>query len=233
MRNPATDLHEIFSLWSNELEGGNKSAVESRSGLISQTGFDTRLHLQALGYLGEIEAALDELEAVGYPVETWRKYVPQWARMLFNFPYPWEGVALDPEAAYAPSSLDMLQVLGSVIASRQPRLGPEAKDDLQSFVVSVLDLISLDDTITPELKAYLGKLAREMHAALEDEDLPAGFDLEDAVRRLWVGLHAAAGQSSDDESKSRWRDAAGRIMVSGAGSALGSAPTLLMSALGM
>lgn len=98
---------------------------------------------------------------------------------------------------------------------------------------SVLSLIAEDDSITTDLAAYLSRLVREMDAALEDDELPAGFDTADAIRRLWVGLHAAAGQSKDDGTRSKWRGMADRIWVSASGGALASVPTIVMGALGM
>jgi hypothetical protein len=233
MMNPAFELHATYVSWSKGLASGSKTAAQSRSADVNRVAFDHEEHLTAMGQLLQIQAILADMEGEGAVVAPFRKYLPRWTIMLVNYPHTWQAQNTSSEEAFPPGSLDMLQTLGSFIDLRQPQLREGAGDDLRDVARSVLGLIADDDTITPELAAYLSRLAREMDAALEDGDLASGFDVDEAMRRLWVALHAAAGQSTDDGNRSKWRGVADRIFISAGGSALGSAPTIVLGALGI
>ena len=185
---------------------------------------------QAVADLAAVRSGIDELEAAGLPVGTYRKYVRGWSVMVFSYPEGWQSI-LSSEGAYPSSTLDHLQTLAGWFATTRPRPSAESQDELRTFLIDVQSLLESDDTVSAQLKVYLGRLIREMQNALDDEQLLERFDFDEAGRRLWTALFAAAAQTADDEKKSAWTDLANKLWWPTVAGALGSAPSIIAGVL--
>jgi hypothetical protein len=231
MYNAALALHAIYSTWRDELLSDTITAAQARSDNPLEVTFDAELHWKAMGHLTTLRKQLADLADEGVDVQIYRRYTSSWTARLFNFPYTWQTSTLDAESAFPLAELDMLHTLGMITGMRAPTVDAASLLNLKSVAARVIDLVDEDDTLSPALSQYLNSLAREIGAALDDEQYLAIFDVSAAAQRLWVGLQAAAGQSTDDDKKAKWTETARNIIINASAGALGSAPGVIVQAL--
>lgn len=225
--NPAQSLHDYLSASKEGVAPGNVSVGKARD-LASGAGM--RALMRAVADVEAVRSGIDELEAAGLPVSTYRKYVRGWTSMVLSYPVGWES-NVSAEAAYPSSTLDHLQTLAGWFETTRPQPNASSQDELRTFLEEILALLEEDDTISNQLKVYLGRLIREMQNALDDEQLLKRFDFSEAGQRLWTALFAAAAQTSDPQKKSAWTDFANKLWWPTAAGALGSAPSIIAGVL--
>jgi hypothetical protein len=225
--NPAQSLYDYLRTAKQGVASGNVTVGVARD-LKSPAGMEELL--QAVTDLRAVRTGIDELEAAGLPVGTYRRYVRGWTTMVLSYPVGWQSNVASEEA-YPTSTLDHLQTLAGWFATTRPLPSAESQDELRTFLIDVQSLLESDDTVSAELKVYLGRLIREMQNALDDEQLLERFDFDEAGRRLWTALFAAAAQTSDETKKSAWTDLANKLWWPTAAGALGSAPSIIAGVL--
>jgi hypothetical protein len=196
--------------------------------LRSEKGMNRQL--QAVTDLLALRSGLADMFAAGLPVGTYLKYVPAWTAMTMSYPQGWSGL-VNGEDAYPVSTLDHLRTLAGWFQAAGPSPSADAQGELRDFLIDVLALLEDDATISAELKVYLGRLVREMQNALDDEEVFDRFDFDEAGRRLWTALFAAAAQSQDEEKEAAWRGMANKLWWPTAAGVLGSAPSIITGVL--
>ena len=97
----------------------------------------------------------------------------------------------------------------------------------EDVLPDVEELLTDSEDLPGPLQHYIRTLAREVQAALDDQELGDGFDFQGALTRLWMALGAAAGHASTPEKQSAWRAAAQNIFINATGAALGGMPSML------
>ncbi|MCY1696454.1 hypothetical protein [Curtobacterium sp. SL109] len=225
--NPAQSLYDYLLSIKERVAPGNVSVGKAR-GLATSGGMHQQM--RAVIDLVAIREGINELEAAGLPVATYRKYEQGWAKMVMSFPEGW-GQNVDAEATYPMSTLDHLHTLAGWFATTRPLPSKRSQGELKAFLLDVQKLLEADDSISGELKAYLNRLIREMQNALDDAVLLKRFDFDEAGRRLWTGLFAASAQTQDEEKKSAWTDLANKLWWPTAAGVLGSAPSIISGVL--
>lgn len=227
--NPARRLHNTLLGWINT-HGTKTVSVSDTRGLSTSEGMQEQL--LAVEDLLQVVRGLDELENRGVPVSIYRRYVDQWSWMVLAYPGGWSGNQT-VSAVYQGGPLDHLETLAHWFDDRQPGLTTEHRHNLGSITEQAQAILDDDDTLSPVLRLYLGRLLREIRNALDDEQLGERFDFEQAAQRLWVTLIAAADQSTDPTHKAKWSDTAKRFVWDSAVSIIGNGPTLLLAITGL
>lgn len=179
-----------------------------------------------------VEEGLTALEDRGVRVTVYKRYVSSWRRMVLSYPYGW-GQAVQRENVYSQSAIDQLDTLADWFDDRLPAATSEQKQKLGSITESAQSILDADETLSPVLRKYIGRLLREIRNALDDEQLGERFDYESAAQRLWVTLIAAADQSTDPDQKTRWQDTTRRFLWDASVSAIGNAPGVFLALSGL
>lgn len=226
--NPARRLHQTIVEWSEA--HGNSSAVNSYRDLETATGMQEQL--DAIGDLRLVEQGLDVLEELGLRVSVYRRYVDDWRNMVLAFPAGWNVTALRREV-YPMAPLDQLDTLADRFDERLPDVTPDQRAKLEAITGQAQSVLDEDQTLSPMLRLYLGRLLREIRAALDDESLSERFDYVEASRRLWVTLNAAAEQSTDDGARTKWRDTAKRFVWDASIALIGNGPSVGLALTGL
>jgi hypothetical protein len=221
MSNPARRLLEIYTAWGNSYEP-NKQVLQSR-GLSDNDPTAIATQLEAFKLLISIEHAMDYLAQKNPNIDEYRKHFPEWVKMAIHAPGNWQGGS-DFETSFPSTHLSHLGTFAILLDFDQPALQPEPEAKLRDLVQSVIDLLLIDESLSPHLREYIFKLANELRTALDDESVTGTFDFPRAAERLWVGLYAAAGQSKNMRSK--WRSIATGIFRDAGTAALGSLPSI-------
>lgn len=225
--NPAQSLYDYLLQTKEGVRTNNRTVGTARE-LDDDNGMERQL--RAVSDLLAVRRGIDELEADGLPVATYRKYISSWTNMVMSYPEGWSA-PVSHVNAYPASILDHLNTLAGWFATRRPMPSDKSQAELRDFLDEVQDLLEDDDSISAELRVYLGRLIREMHDALDDEEVLERFDFDEAGRRLWTALFAASAQTTDDEKRSRWQDMAGKLWWPTAAGALGSVPSIIAGVL--
>ncbi|MFJ3385610.1 MULTISPECIES: hypothetical protein [unclassified Curtobacterium] len=225
--NPAQSLYDYLLEMKQRLSPGNVTVGDAR-GLGTAGGMDKQL--QAVTDLLAIRNGIDDLETAGLPVSTYRKYVNDWASMVLSYPTGWSN-NVSVANVYPSSTLDHLHTLAGWFATTRPLPSEQSQSELRMFLQDVQSLLESDDTITAQLKVYLGRLVREMQNALEDEEVLKRFDFEEAGKRLWTALFAASAQTTDDGKRSAWTDLANKLWWPATAGVLASSPSIIAGVL--
>lgn len=227
--NPARRLLSTLSIWQAEHNSAAQSVGATRK---IETLEGLQIQLDALADLRELEEKLDILERSGVRVAVARRYIWPWRQMVLGYPEGWMSQA-DPDEVYPLPAIDQLETLADRLDERLPELSPTEKSKLASIVADAFELLDADETLSQPLKLYLARVLGEIKNALVDEKYGERFDYQEAARRLWVTLMAAAQESSDETQKPRWRDNAARFAWDVSANALGSAPSVLLPLTGL
>ncbi len=148
--------------------------------------------------------------------------------MVLSYPAGWktnEGA----EDAIPSAPLDQLETLADWFGDRRPTLTQAGAEQLRRAISDTKEALEQDETLSTTLRLYIGRLLREIEAALDDERLSDRFDYEDAGQGLWVSLFAAAAQSTDEAAQSRWTTIARELFWPATAAMLGSAPQTILS----
>lgn len=224
MSNPARRLYEIFEAWGAGY-GPGSDAMKAR-GLdgLSDEAYDRQV--ESFKMLIAIDHALTYLEKSGVSVPVYRFELKSWIKMAIHAPNSWQG-ASNKATGFPSQSMAHLNTLATLLDVNGPRLKAEPEQTLRDVINQVLSLLAEDGEISDTLRGYLYKLARELQTALDDESVLGTFDFAEAAERLWVGLHAAAGQSA--KHGSAWKGAAARLFRDAGATALGSLPAMALT----
>lgn len=228
MNNPASELHSIFVKWS---AANGQAAFQLRQLATlgsdeSNAAFDE--HIRAMRLIAECQTAIDQLEANGTKVDTFRKTLRLWAAGIMHYPYHWQqpGEATNPFDARVMDTLDTLAI---VLDSRMPMISPAGMEHLRNLLAQVKDLLTKDESLSADMRSHVYSVVQTLLRYLDDVEMYGKADIQAAIRDLWVGLNAAAGQSSD-ANRPKWQSFVQQIGVPAAGTILGSIPTLALEA---
>jgi len=221
MSNPARRLLDIYTTWGNSYSP-NKQVLESR-GLSGNDPAAIATQMDAFRLLIAIEHAMDYLAQKNPSIDEYRAHFPEWVKMAIHAPGNWTSGS-DFETGFPTAHLSHLSTFAILLDFDQPALQPEPEAKLRDLVQGVIDLLLVDESLTPHLREYIYKLANELRIALDDESIAGTFDFPRAAERLWVGLYAAAGQSK--AMRSKWRNIATGIFRDAGAAALGSLPSI-------
>jgi hypothetical protein len=226
--NPAKELHSLFEKWT---AGTGQPAFQVR-GLASvgsessNAAFDE--HIRAMRLIAECETAISELEASGTKVNTYRKTLRLWAAGIMHFPFNWQhpGEAVSP---FDDRVMDTLDTLAIVLDSRLPLVTSGGMEHLRRLLTEVRELLAEDESLSAAMREHVLSVVQTLMRYLDDVEMYGKADIQAAVRDLWVGLNAAAGQTSD-RLRPKWQSFVQQIGVPAAGTILGSIPTLALEA---
>ncbi len=179
-----------------------------------------------MGALIAIDRELTALETRGRNMASYRRIYPQWMHGVLAYPHGWTTTQGD-FSIHALDSLDHLAELLDLTTAAH--VAPEVVATIPAMLDNISALLAEDDSITPQLRAYLLRLVQETRTAVEEHDVLNTFDLDVAMERLWVALQAAADQS--EKKSDKWRSFFSQVAVSAFGGAIASAPTVIQAAL--
>lgn len=220
--NPAQSLYDF--LLDSKAGAAAGAALGTVRALNDSEGMAQQL--QAVADVIAVRESLREMVKAGLPVDTYEKYLPDWERMVVGYPVGWVN-QLKPDEAFPAAILDHLHTLAGWFATTHPTPSDSALSELRTFLADVLSLLEDDDTITAELKVYLGRLVREMQNAIDDDSLLQRFDLDEAGRRLWTALFAASAQTGSEERQRAWTKLADKLWWPSAAGIISSTPSII------
>lgn len=226
--NAARHLFRILTDWKEEHDD-RQSAAQARD---LETGAGMGWQMSVLDDLRLVARGLDDLEARGVRVATYRKYYDAWRDMALAFPWGWTD-EVAKEAAYPTAALDQLENLADWFDDGTPELDSNGKELLAEALTEAQDTLDHDRSISDSLRAYLNRLMREIRAALDDHFLDARFDYNEAVMRLYTALRTVAAESASEEQQGRWSDLLKKFFYDASVAAVGSAPGTLLALTGI
>jgi hypothetical protein len=221
MSNPARRLFDIYTEWGASY-GPNRGVAEVR-GLVGNHSAAITTQMESFRLLISIEHALNYLGTKNASIEVYRAQFPEWVKMSMHVPNNWQGGS-SAEVGFPVGPMSHLNTFATLLDFDRPGLLPEPEAKLRNVIQEVIDLLSADESLTPQLREYVFKLTNEIRTALDDESITGSFDFAEGAQRLWVAVFAAAGQSRSMRTK--WRRAASDLFRDAGASALGSLPSM-------
>lgn len=210
MSNPAKELYEQFAAWRRD---GSHPAKARGMGHPEESA---AAHRRAMRQLTEIERRVDELDRLGRDVSVYRRYLTNWTKALVCYPNGWAQNA-DSTSYPDQVSMDMLHSLAERLDGRFNQIRTDSPK-LRALIEAVDRALREDDSISDEMRWYVANLLAEIRHTIDDHEYIDGFDLNDALQRLWVSLKAARIESEKPERWERasrfWRDVAVGVIVS-------------------
>ncbi|WP_344814657.1 hypothetical protein [Microlunatus aurantiacus] len=202
--NPAQELLDLFEVWFKD----QASDVVTSRGYAGESPHiiaeNMRRGMQAV--VG-IDRALDQLAARGRKIAVYLQYVAKWTFMVVAYPQAWQQVA--SSNLYSKDAVNVLELLAHQIDNDLADTDPAAVEHLTQVLADVRAVLGEDDSISPELRWYLGRLLSQIDDALTDATYNV-FDLRSALERLWVAMGAATAESREP---TRWQKIRDQILV--------------------
>lgn len=233
MRNPASELHALFERWA--LGGSRDSAYTMRgfnAGSPNEKAAAFDDHIRAMRLIAECQQLIDQLEANGTKVSTFRRNLRLWAAAVMHYPYSWQGAG-DSRRPFDERVMDTLDSLAILLDTRGPIVNADGMERLRGLLADVKNLLVEDTSISEDMRRHVYSVVQTLNRYLDDVEMYGQADIRVALRDLWVSLNAAAGESVDDEKRSKWKGFAESIGIPAAGSVLGSLPSLALDALSL
>lgn len=207
--NPAKELYDQFEKW----RGPTHPAKDRGMG---DPGPGTAAHRRAMGQLLDIERRIDELERRGEDVSVYRRHLAVWTNAVICYPGGWKN---DSASRNFPpdASMDVLHGLAQNIAMHFGQVRVE-EATVRDVLADVEAALAEDGSLSGEIRWYISNLVAEIKHVVDDHEYVDGFDLNDALQRLWVSLKAAQQESDKPERWERasnfWRDVKVGVLVS-------------------
>ncbi|WP_293817640.1 hypothetical protein [uncultured Corynebacterium sp.] len=189
MANPAQLLLDIFNKWNEE----------SSSAKISRGDDDLTEHMRAAQLIEQIGELLDRLDSTGGQTEVYRRYLPQWRRILFCYPNSWGTIG---SAAIPQTPRDHLSTLAFML--RDIITAPQADkvESLRSYLDVIIEELTQDGSLPASVKDSAFTVINHMRCCIDDLEVLGDFAFEQSYERL-LGALAIISLKSDD--KSRWK----------------------------
>lgn len=205
MSNPAALLLSQLQDWR---PGSNESA-EGVRGTMSEPELLVR-HEIAMSHIGAIRELLATVESLrGHSMRVYRDQLPVWTRMVLSHPHGWASA----EARFEREPLILLETLVPQLDGLIPEITEERRQTIESALTEFIDLLSTDQTVSPDLRAYLASLLAHIRQVLTEYEIRGDFDLLRAIALLRTAVDMAAESSQSDEHRSRWSDLRNRFVV--------------------
>ncbi|WP_454700063.1 hypothetical protein [Arthrobacter humicola] len=234
MRNPAAELHTLFKKWADT--GSPRATAFVARGLHqpdgAQSGEAFDEHIRAMRLLAECQTMVDQMEASGTDVETFRRMLRLWAGAIMHYPYNWQAAG-EVSHPFKPHAMDTLSTLAILLDARGPIITDDGMERLRKLLDNVKALLIEDESISADMRGHVYSVVQTLNRYLDDVEMYGQAEIRDAIRDLWVSLNAAAGESVDDAKRSKWKGFAQEIGIPAVGSVLGSIPSLALEALSL
>lgn len=211
MSNPARELHTILLAWFEMLPADRSVPILSMVRIRDDDVADDMIRVYRL--LGDIDQIIRRLELRGAPVDVFRRQLRGWARVPLAVDSTWNTTNGTRDAFIPPAILDQIETFALYLDGKVLTFSAEMQESLAGLVGSAHDVLTEDDSLSPQLREYLHYLLQEISNALADEKVGRSFDFADATRRLWVAFEAAAGSADTAERRQKWKDLAQAIIV--------------------
>lgn len=196
--NPARELHEIYSRWR---EGATGRGTQLQSVINPGTSEGSQELVRAFRLLTRIADLLALMEADGLNVAVYRRQYPRWCYGAIGRHVGWTA-QITADHVMTASDMDQIEAFANFLDGKVHEFDPSSSSALREVLRQARSLLEADSSIDPHLRTYLHRLLHEMQTALDDEAVGVGFDMAEAVRRLWVALRAAA--SASERRKAEW-----------------------------
>lgn len=213
MHNPATALIELFDSWKK-----GQSPYHARD--MGNTG--TQRHIEAMRYVTDCNRILDLAEIQGRKVDVHRRAVGLACQAILNFPYHWGGS--ETEKPFTDHLRDSVEGLESFISSINYASLDASVTTVKQSLDEVIQLLADDETLNSEIKGHVYRTVQVLKRFIEDEEFTPGADFSQALYDLWIATNAAAGASSDENCRIRWRDKASNLWAETRGNAMAALP---------
>lgn len=188
MANPAELLFDIFTSWNSA-----SSTVKAR-----RDSDALPRHRLAVMHLNDIERLLDIMENDGKRVSTYKKRFPQWVKIVFNYPFSWEGSSgtINDEA------LESLENLIDTMSSYVPTMDEARFDELKVYLDKVEEALRDDDSLSAAVAAGTMTLVQNLRTILDQYTVCGDLQLEQALEHLLGNLAMVTLHS---KHAARWR----------------------------
>lgn len=220
LKNPANELLALFESWR---QPSGRQAYVSR-GFQENEAEVLDEHLEAMSLLAAMRKRVDDLEAGGYRVTSYRRNFRLWTKVVLNYPHAWTQENVNP-AVFTEHALDTLENLAAAIDNNLPSLGPQTVDDITRYLDDVVTLLGEDRSLSEQLRAHISKVVQTVRMCIVEESTFGDTDLKQCLEDLWVSLYAAEAQSTDTPP-GKWTSMADTIFKPAVASFLGSLPSV-------
>lgn len=228
MSNPARELHALYSDWRERAAGGR--GTQFLTVVNADTAEGNREILKAFRLLARIDDLLSLMAAEGLKVEVYRRQYPRWAYGVIGRRASGWSAQINSDAVMTEADMDQIEAFASFLDGKVLEIEPSGIPTLRSVLAQARGLLENDESIDHHLRLYLHRLLHEMQSALDDEAVGVGFDLPEAVRRLWVALRAA--ESASEDKKAEWMAIWKQIATGIASGLMVEAGVIVVRALG-
>ncbi|KAM9866696.1 hypothetical protein ACIFOC_00460 [Leucobacter aridicollis] len=152
--------------------------------------------LKVFRIIDRVSAAIDAAEhSTGSDLSVFRAEVPQWVQTAVALPVHWVDVC-DPEDAVPMALLKDLNHLALYLDGKVLVLDSTRRASLGDLLTEIEEALNAGG-ISAELKLYASRLVAEIRASISDANAGLGFDLSEALRRLWICLGAAQNEAPE------------------------------------
>lgn len=207
MVNPAKMLHDILIDWT--VPGGH--VPENVRADADPTGLPFwHEHARAVGFLRDIEIALNGMEAVGEPVEHYRDVLPDFYRCIFAHTTPWSSATNHVREPIDRRDLRLLRALAGHLDSTNyvPAVTGDQLLELLSRLEETEQLIRSSTDITIEVRRYLLGLVGEARRVAAELETFGEVELRSVTFELGAAVLSTADRMVPEERRTGWVDAA-------------------------
>lgn len=203
MANPAKLLHDMILDW--RVPQGNLPESVRADGDPSGLGF-WHAHARAVGFLRDIEIALNGMEAVGEEVEHYRDVLPEFYKCVFAYSTPWSSSVNGVREPIDRRDLRLLRALAGHLDSINyvaAASGDQLLDLLESLDKTE-QLIRTSEDITVEVRRYLLGLVGEARRVATELETFGDVELRSITFQLGAAVLSTADQMVPEEKRSGW-----------------------------
>ncbi|MDV2474201.1 hypothetical protein F8M49_29910 [Rhodococcus zopfii] len=206
MANPAELLADRFQRWVDLIDSPWDSANDEVPPYIKVecvNGFDL---------LSQIGTFLADAKATGSDVDVYIEELPHWAECISRVLI---GTA---HTQTLKQGRRMLRALAGVMAAPGAQISEEDRAELGEAIDDLLAELRQDESLPPEMRAYLLNIATHARTAIDEFEVLGSFNLRGAVDRLVAATaYAAASEAASGSDRLKWRTFFGRILGFGGG----------------
>ncbi|STC97731.1 hypothetical protein [Corynebacterium renale] len=190
MANPAELLLTLFEKWNQD------------SGFVAETRGDDDLlstHRQALTYIDQMSALIDELESRGKRVRFHRAYLPRWIKTVFNYPRHWDSSG--DKAIIDERQLQQLESLANDLDDIVPEADAAQIEAFKNYLTAVLTALEEDKTLPDDVRKQAKAVIIHIQTVVDQLAVVGEFELQGSLDRLLGVLLRVAATS---QQHARW-----------------------------
>lgn len=188
MANPAELLLALFEKWNQD------------SGFVAKARGDDDLlstHRQALAYIDQIAALIDELESRGKRVRYHRVFLPKWVQTVFNYPHHWSSST--DFATIGETQLQQLESLANDLDDIVPKADAERLEAFKSYLAAVLTALDGDKSLPDDVRNQAKAVIIHIQTVVDQLAVVGEFELQESLDRLLGVLLRVATASRQRE----------------------------------